>query len=170
MSSPRSPGASHVRPHATANLGGAADRIHLLFQARSYLTFQWLMLGWVQCQGRRTLTEVALASGAVGERHISVFTASSATPPGRPFPEEVALIARAQVDDATGRLLVTSHMSENLRLLGPVWFCYSAAPPSTISVEPVIMAASSETTKRNAFAMSSGVWSRPSGVAARRRS
>ena len=43
------------------------------FQARSYLTFQWLTLGWVQCQGRRTLTEVALASGAVGERHISVF-------------------------------------------------------------------------------------------------
>jgi DDE superfamily endonuclease len=43
------------------------------FQARSYLTFQWLMLGWIQCQGRRTLTSVALASGAVGERHISVF-------------------------------------------------------------------------------------------------
>ncbi|HLB76523.1 MAG TPA: transposase [Candidatus Dormibacteraeota bacterium] len=43
------------------------------FQARSYLTFQWLTLGWVQCQGRRTVTEVALASGAVGERHISVF-------------------------------------------------------------------------------------------------
>src|SRR5436305_10025362 len=43
------------------------------FQARSYLTFQWLMLGWVQCQGRRTLTDVALASGAIGERHISVF-------------------------------------------------------------------------------------------------
>ena len=60
--------------------------------------------------------------------------------------------------------------SENHRLLGPVWFCYSAAPPSTVSVEPVIMAASSETTKRNAFAMCSGVWSRPSGVAARRRS
>jgi hypothetical protein len=43
------------------------------FQARSYLTFQWLVLGWVQCLGRRTLTAVALASGAVGERHISVF-------------------------------------------------------------------------------------------------
>jgi hypothetical protein len=43
------------------------------FQTRSYLTFQWLVLGWVQCQGRRTLTEVALASGAVGQRHISVF-------------------------------------------------------------------------------------------------
>src|SRR5436853_975145 len=43
------------------------------FQAWSYLTFHWLILGWMQCQGRRTLTEVALASGAVGERHISVF-------------------------------------------------------------------------------------------------
>ncbi len=43
------------------------------FQARSYLTFQWLVLGWVQCQGRRTLTSVALASGAIGQHHISVF-------------------------------------------------------------------------------------------------
>ena len=43
------------------------------FQARSYLTFQWLVLGWVQCLERRTLTAVALASGAVGARHISVF-------------------------------------------------------------------------------------------------
>jgi hypothetical protein len=43
------------------------------FQARSYPTFQWLVLGWVQCQERRTLTAVALASGAVGARHLSVF-------------------------------------------------------------------------------------------------
>jgi hypothetical protein len=43
------------------------------FQARSYWTFQWLVLGWVQCLERRTLTAVALASGAVGARHISVF-------------------------------------------------------------------------------------------------
>jgi hypothetical protein len=43
------------------------------FQARSYPTFQWLVLGWVQCLDRRTLTAVALASGAVGTRHISVF-------------------------------------------------------------------------------------------------
>src|SRR5712671_6295885 len=43
------------------------------FQARSYLTFQWLVLGWVHCPGRRTLTEVALASGVIGERHISAF-------------------------------------------------------------------------------------------------
>src|SRR5260370_5606055 len=43
------------------------------FQARSHPTFQWLVRGWVQCLERRTLTAVALASGAVGVRHISVF-------------------------------------------------------------------------------------------------
>jgi hypothetical protein len=43
------------------------------FQARSYPTFQWLVLGWVQCRERRTLTAVALASGGLGTRHISVF-------------------------------------------------------------------------------------------------
>ena len=43
------------------------------FQERSYLTFQWLVLGWVECQGRHTITTVALASGALGQRHISVF-------------------------------------------------------------------------------------------------
>ena len=43
------------------------------FQARSVVVFQWLVVGWVQCQGRRTLTGVALASGAIGERHISAF-------------------------------------------------------------------------------------------------
>src|SRR6266516_1076880 len=43
------------------------------FQARSVVVFQWLILGWMQCQGRRTLTEVALASGAVGGApHFSV--------------------------------------------------------------------------------------------------
>src|SRR5918912_3042012 len=31
------------------------------------------MLGWAQCPGRRTITDVALAAGAVGERHSSVF-------------------------------------------------------------------------------------------------
>jgi hypothetical protein len=35
--------------------------------------FQWLVLGWVQCQGLHTLADVALASGAIGQRHISVF-------------------------------------------------------------------------------------------------
>jgi hypothetical protein len=43
------------------------------FQAQSYRTFQWLVTGWIQCLRRRTITGVVLASGAVGERHISVF-------------------------------------------------------------------------------------------------
>jgi DDE superfamily endonuclease len=43
------------------------------FQARSLVIFQWLVVGWVQCQGRRTLTGVALACGAIGQCHISVF-------------------------------------------------------------------------------------------------
>jgi hypothetical protein len=53
------------------------------FQARSYPTFQWLVLGWVQCLERRTLTAVALASGAVGVRHISVFHRFFARAPWR---------------------------------------------------------------------------------------
>jgi hypothetical protein len=36
------------------------------FQMRSSVTFHWLVLGWVQCQGRRTLINVPLASGAIG--------------------------------------------------------------------------------------------------------
>jgi len=57
-------------PEAFAHLLGAYAAC---FQARSYPTFQWLVLGWVQCLERRTLTSVVLASGAVGARHISVF-------------------------------------------------------------------------------------------------
>ncbi|MBI3968006.1 MAG: transposase, partial [Chloroflexi bacterium] len=43
------------------------------FQARSVQTFEWLVWGWVECLGRRTITAVARASGAIGERHSSVF-------------------------------------------------------------------------------------------------
>jgi hypothetical protein len=43
------------------------------FQARSVVVFEWLVLGWIQCRGRRTLTSVALASGALTQRHIAVF-------------------------------------------------------------------------------------------------
>src|SRR4051794_41283451 len=53
------------------------------FQARSYPTFQWLVLGWVPCLERRTRTAVALASGAVGPRHISVFHRFFARAPWR---------------------------------------------------------------------------------------
>ena len=41
--------------------------------APTYRTFELLVVGWVHCLGRRTITAVALASGAVGRRHISVF-------------------------------------------------------------------------------------------------
>jgi hypothetical protein len=43
------------------------------FHAPSYANFQWLVAGWVQCVGRRTITAVAVAAGAVGGRHVSVF-------------------------------------------------------------------------------------------------
>ena len=43
------------------------------FTAPSYANFCWLVAGRVHCLGRRTITNVAPASGAVGRRHISVF-------------------------------------------------------------------------------------------------
>ena len=43
------------------------------FGAPSYRTFEAVVVGWVHCLGRRTITAVALASGGVGRRHISVF-------------------------------------------------------------------------------------------------
>src|SRR3954466_6732370 len=43
------------------------------FHAPSYRTFGLLVAGWIHCLGRRTVTGVALASGGVERRHISVF-------------------------------------------------------------------------------------------------
>ena len=43
------------------------------FHAPTYRIFCLLMAGWMHCLGRRTITAVALASGGVGGRHISVF-------------------------------------------------------------------------------------------------
>jgi hypothetical protein len=43
------------------------------FTAPSYRTFQTLVAGWVHCLGRRTVTAVVVAAGAVGDRHLSVF-------------------------------------------------------------------------------------------------
>jgi hypothetical protein len=43
------------------------------FQAASYANFQILVVGWLRCQGRHTVTGVVVAAGAVGARHISVF-------------------------------------------------------------------------------------------------
>lgn len=43
------------------------------FTAPSYSNFVAVVAGWVHCLGRRTVTAVALASGALSLRHISVF-------------------------------------------------------------------------------------------------
>ena len=43
------------------------------FTAPSFRNFTVIMAGWLHCLGRHTITAVALASGNVGERHISVF-------------------------------------------------------------------------------------------------
>ncbi len=43
------------------------------FHAPSYRNFVTLVAGWVHCLGRRTVTAVVVAAGAVGQRHISVF-------------------------------------------------------------------------------------------------
>jgi SRSO17 transposase len=43
------------------------------FTAPSHCNFQLLVTGWVHCLGRRTITAVTLASGAVGTRHVSAF-------------------------------------------------------------------------------------------------
>jgi SRSO17 transposase len=46
---------------------------HPCFTAPSHCNFQLLVTGWVHCLGRRTITAVTLASGAVGTRHVSAF-------------------------------------------------------------------------------------------------
>jgi hypothetical protein len=43
------------------------------FTASTYRTFRYLVAGWVHCPGRRTVTAVVMAAGAVGWRHVSVF-------------------------------------------------------------------------------------------------
>jgi hypothetical protein len=43
------------------------------FTAPSFGNFVCLVAGWLHCLGRHTITSVALASGAVGQRHLSVF-------------------------------------------------------------------------------------------------
>ena len=43
------------------------------FTAPSYRNFVSIISGWVHCLGRRTVTAVALASGGLSTRHISVF-------------------------------------------------------------------------------------------------
>ena len=43
------------------------------FTAPTYRLFGLVVAGWLHCQGRRTVTAVAVASGAVGDRHVSGF-------------------------------------------------------------------------------------------------
>src|SRR4051812_38530166 len=43
------------------------------FTAPTFRTFNLLVSGWLQCRGRRTVTGLVIAAGAVGQRHISVF-------------------------------------------------------------------------------------------------
>lgn len=43
------------------------------FTAPSFRNFVAIVSGWIHCLGRRTITSVALASGSVDGRHISVF-------------------------------------------------------------------------------------------------
>ena len=43
------------------------------FTAPSYRTFCLLVSGWLRCRGRRTVTGLVIAAGAVGSRHISAF-------------------------------------------------------------------------------------------------
>jgi DDE superfamily endonuclease len=43
------------------------------FHAPSTRTFSLVVAGWIHCGGRRTITAVAVASGGVESRHISVF-------------------------------------------------------------------------------------------------
>ena len=42
------------------------------FTGPSYRTFELLVVGWVHCLGRRTITAVGVASGGAGPPHISV--------------------------------------------------------------------------------------------------
>ena len=43
------------------------------FTVPSFRNFTLIVAGWLHCLGRRTITAVALASGGVGNQHISVF-------------------------------------------------------------------------------------------------
>ena len=43
------------------------------FHAPSYRTFTVLVAGWIHCLGRRTVTGLVVAAGAVGRGHISVY-------------------------------------------------------------------------------------------------
>jgi hypothetical protein len=59
-----------IVPHAFVPLLAAFESC---FTAPTYRVFGLVVAGWLRCTGRRTITAVAVASGAVGARHISGF-------------------------------------------------------------------------------------------------
>jgi hypothetical protein len=59
-----------ILPHSFVLLCAAFQPF---FTGPTYRTFQWLVAGWIHCPGRRTITAVAVASGAVEQCHLSVF-------------------------------------------------------------------------------------------------
>ncbi len=81
-SSPRDPEGAMSELIVPPTLGALVAAFTCCFRARSYRTFQWLILGWVQCQERRTLTWVALASGAIGTYMGGVPASGSASAKG----------------------------------------------------------------------------------------
>ena len=55
------------------DLVGLLQAFRCCFTAPTFRNFVTIIAGWVHCLGRRTITAVALASGQVGVRHISMF-------------------------------------------------------------------------------------------------
>ena len=55
------------------SFGGLLAAFQPCFTAPTYRTFQLLIAGWIHCPGRHTITAVAVAAGAVEQRHLSVF-------------------------------------------------------------------------------------------------
>ena len=56
-----------------SSMAGLLAAFEPCFHGPTYRVFQLVLAGWIHCLGRRTVTAVALASGGVGGRHISVF-------------------------------------------------------------------------------------------------
>src|SRR5487761_168949 len=68
---PRPAVAGKADPAGTSRLQLAS--FQACFTAPSFRNFCTLVQGWVHCLGRHTITAMALASGVVGQCHISVF-------------------------------------------------------------------------------------------------
>ena len=53
------------------SLGELLGAFRSCFTAPSHANFCGIVLGWMHCLGRHTITAVALASGVLARRHIS---------------------------------------------------------------------------------------------------